>query len=113
MSVRIYGLEHDRRAYAGSIALYSLDEEPEAVLVVLAHAGVYERIDGRVCVRQKVGDPLHVGPPLGKLLRVLHEQEHDLERTPAHDEHHQYPHEHYNCLFVFCCFCFFYKKLSR
>ena len=70
----------------------------KAELVVLAHAGVDERIDGRARVGHHVRDPLDVRPPGGRLGRVLDEQQHALQRRPAHEKHHKDPNEHNNYL---------------
>ncbi len=46
---------------------YAIFETPDAELVVFAQAGVDERIDGRVAVRQKVAYPLDIVEPCWKL----------------------------------------------
>ena len=75
-------------------AAESFAELLEAHRVVFAHHGVDERIDGRVGVGHKVHEPLERVPPRRQLLGILHAQQHDLERQPAHAEEHKDRHQH-------------------
>ena len=89
-----------RRALSKSEAdADALAQLPQAVLIVLAHHGVDERIDGRVGVGHKVHEPLDVGQPRGQTLRILHAQQHDLQRRPAHSEQNANDDEHCDHLF--------------
>ena len=80
-------------------AAESFAELLEAHRVVFAHHGVDERIDGRVGVGHKVHEPLDVGQPRGQTLRILHAQQHDLQRRPAHSEQNANDDEHCDHLF--------------
>ena len=85
-------------AVAQQEATRRVTQAAQAVSVVVAHAGVDERIDSRVRVCDQVDEPLGVRPPPRIGVRVLHVEQHELERRPAHHEQHQYPHEHHNHL---------------